>query len=290
MKIRRAVITAASPAQRLLPLQTITDQDGSEKPVLRIILDEVHAADIDDICVIVSPGDQPAYAEAAKDRTIQFVAQDQPLGYAHALYCSREFVGDEPFLHLVGDHLYVGSNGTRAACHLVQVAESNACAVSAVQATRENFLPLYGTVGGHRLAGQPNLYRIETVIEKPTPTEAEQRLIISGLRSGYYLCFFGMHVLTPAVMDILHREWQDRKSRISLSGALGELASREQYLAVEQTSRRYDVGVKYGLLRAQLALALSGRERSEVLSELLEIVAASKPPVAHPTLADTIKQ
>ena len=53
------------------------------------------------------------------------------------------------------------------------------------------------------MAGSQDLYRIDTVIEKPTPTEAEQRLVVPGLRAGHYLCFFGMHVLTPTVMDFL---------------------------------------------------------------------------------------
>ena len=75
--------------------------------------------------------------------------------------------------------------------------------MSAVQATRESLLPYYGTVGGRRVPGRQDLYEIEDVIEKPTPTEAEQRLIVPGLRAGHYLCFFGMHVLTPAVMEIL---------------------------------------------------------------------------------------
>jgi UTP--glucose-1-phosphate uridylyltransferase len=60
---------------------------------------------------------------------------------------------------------------------------------------------------------------------------------------------------------------------VTLSGALAELAKREQYLALEKTDWRYDVGVKYGLLSAQLALALSGQDRDEVLASLLELLA-----------------
>ena len=131
---------------------------------------------------------------------------------------------------------------------------------------RENLLSRYGAVGGHRLAGSQDLYRIETVVEKPTPTEAEQRLVVPGLRAGHYLCFFGMHVLTPAVMDFLG-------PRVGLSAALAELAKREQYLALERSNHRYDVGLRYGLLHAQMALALSGRDRDEVLSQLVELLA-----------------
>jgi UTP--glucose-1-phosphate uridylyltransferase len=104
-------------------------------------------------------------------------------------------------------------------------------------------------------------------MEKPTPTEAEQRLPIPGIRTGHYLCFFGIHVLTPAVMDILDRRLAESSGApVTLVDALAELASQEQYLAVEDQGRRYDLGAPYGLLIAQLALALNGRDRSEVLS------------------------
>ncbi len=277
MKITKAVITAAGRGQRTLPLQTLIDRDGTEKSVLGIIVEEILRANVEEICVVVRPGDDAPYAEVAGDHAgrLHFVDQPEPLGYGHAVYCAKDFVGADSFLHLVGDHLYVSRTDKGCAQHLVEVAGAQACAVSAVQATRENLLPYYGVVGGRRLAGSSELYQVETVIEKPTPTEAEQRLIVPGLRAGHYLCFFGMHVLTPTVIDILGRQIEatGRSGNLSLSGALAELAKREQYLALEKTDWRYDVGVKYGLLSAQLALALSGQDRDEVLAKLLELLA-----------------
>ena len=274
MRIRRAVITAAGKNQRTLPLQMLIDRDGTEKSVLRIILEEVLTANIEELCVVVSPGDEPAYALAAGERAgmIRFIEQRQAMGYGHALYSARNFVKHDPFLHLVGDHLYVNRDGETCAHQIVKVAEQQDCAVSSVQATRENSIRHYGTVSGQKLTGRQDLYRIETVIEKPTPTEAEQKLIVAGMRAGHYLCFFGMHVLTPTIMDFLGRQLESRPSA-SLSEALAELARHEQYLALESGGRRYDVGVKYGLLRAQLALALSGAEREEVLAQLVEVLA-----------------
>jgi UTP--glucose-1-phosphate uridylyltransferase len=134
-------------------------------------------------------------------------------------------------------------------------------------------LTRFGAVGGQRVAGRDYLYKIETVIEKPTPTEAEQRLVVPGLRAGHYLCFFGMHVLTPAVMDLLDRQLAAGNGKATLSSALAELARQERYLALEMRERRYDLGARYGLLNAQLALALNGQDRDEVLSELVELLA-----------------
>jgi UTP--glucose-1-phosphate uridylyltransferase len=250
----------------------LIDRDGAERSVLGIIVGEITRAGIGDIAIVVSPGDQEAYARAAgtERARLHFIEQQRPAGYGNAVLCAREFTGGDPFLHLVGDHLYISCGDKGCAQQVLEAAEAEACAVSAVQATRETELRRFGAVGGKRVAGKPDLYRIETVIEKPTPTEAEQRLVVSGLRAGYYLCFFGMHVLTPAVMELL----EALPPGTSLSAALAELARREQYLALEKTHRRYDVGARYGLLRAQVALALDGRDRDEVLAGLVELLAS----------------
>lgn len=276
MNIKKAIITAAGQSQRTLPLQSLVDRDGVSKTALRILIEEILAAGIDEICVVISPGDQAAYAAAAgtKAARLQFVEQKSALGYGHAVSCAREFSAGQPFLLLVGDHLYVSGGAKRAAQQLVEIAAAENCAVSAVQATHESKLPYYGAVGGHLAAGRKGIYEVSQVLEKPTPTEAEQRLIVPGLRAGHYLCFFGMHVLTPAVMDLLGEELANAGNRsVHLSTALGKLAKRERYLASELHGRRYDIGVKYGLLTAQLALALDGQDRDEVLSGLVELLA-----------------
>ena len=277
MDIKKAVITAASQSQRTLPLQTLVDRDGTPKTALAIVVEEILQAGIEDICVVVCPGDQTAYARAAGNhhRRLTFVEQHRQLGYGHAVWCAHEFVGAKPFLLLVGDHLYVSGKPERCARQLVEVAAREHCAVSAVQATHESKLPYYGTVGGRLVSGLKGLYEIADVLEKPTPTEAEQKLIVPGLRVGHYLCFFGMHVLTPALMEILGEDVAAAggKGGVSLSSALAKLAGQERYLACELQGRRFDVGVKYGLLTAQLALALSGQDRDEVLSGLVELLA-----------------
>ncbi|HKE22513.1 MAG TPA: sugar phosphate nucleotidyltransferase [Bryobacteraceae bacterium] len=275
MRIRKAVITAAGKAQRALPLQTLIDSDGEEKSVLQILVEQALDAGVEEVGIVVWPGDESRYSEsvAASVRgRLHFVPQPQPLGYAHALYCAQDFVAAEPFLHLVGDHLCVPSGPEPCALRIMQIAAEERCAVSAVQATRESLLPHYGTAGGRRVAGRQDLYRVETVIEKPTPTEAEQRLHSPGMRAGHYLCFFGMHVLTPAVMDLVGQMLASEPA-VTLSAALADFARREQYLALVSGDRRYDLGARYGLLTAQLALSLNGRDRQEVLADLVDLLA-----------------
>ncbi len=268
MRIKKAVITAAGRNQRALPLQTIVDRDGNEKSVLCFLIEQALGAHIEDVCVVVWPGDEARYAQAAGShaRDVQFIAQPEPQGYGNALLCAREFTGSDPFLHMVGDHLYV-SAAPSCAQRIVDLAGAEECSVSGVQQTRESLLSHFGTVSGRRVPGHEKLYRIDTVIEKPTPTEAEQRLMAPGVRAGYYLCFFGIHCFTPRVMELL----QDGADG-SLSGALARLARHEQYLALEDDARRYDLGARYGMLVAQLALALSGPDRAQVLSLLTELL------------------
>ena len=231
-------------------------------------------AGINDICIIIQPEDEIPYGQAIGEHihSVTFLPQKKPLGYGHALYTASPFTGREPFLHLVGDHLYVNRGNDSSARHLVEFAKKNDCAVSTVQPTRENLIPNFGVVGGKRLHGVNDVYQVERVIEKPTPTEAEQKLFVPGLRAGYYLCFFGMHVLTATVMDILGKELKS-SHKISLSVALNQLAQSEQYLALERRDLRYDLGEKYGLLKAQLALVLHGKDRDRILNELVEFFA-----------------
>ena len=274
MRIRKAVITAAGGNQRALPLQTLV-HNGAEKSVLSILIEQALAANVSEICVVVWPGDEGRYAQASGSLAgaVRFVPQQQPRGYGHAIHCAREFVADEPFLHMVGDHLYVSSTKPGVQ-RLIELAEAESCSASGVQPTHESLLPHFGAVAGRRMSGQSGVYRVETVLEKPTPTEAEQRLIVPGIRAGYYLCFFGIHVLTPTVLDILGQKLaSEPNGAITLSAALAELARQEQYLALEDAGRRYDLGARYGLLTAQLALALNSKDRDEVLTHLLQLLA-----------------
>ena len=279
MELKKALITAAGTGQHTLPLQRLVDRDGTTKTALAIIIEEILGAGIDSIGVVIAPGDRNAYTAAAGQHAskLTFIEQPQSLGYAHAVHCAAQFCADDPFLLLVGDHLYLSAVDKGCAQQLVEIARVENGAVSAVQSTHESKLPYYGAVGGKLVNAAQRLYQIEAVLEKPTPTEAEQKLDVPGLRAGYYLCFFGMHVLTPAVHDILAELFDAAKQQqttVHFRAALARLATKERYLACELQGRRYDFGVKYGLLTAQLALALSGTDRDEVLSGLVELLAS----------------
>jgi len=276
-RIRKALITAAGPQQRRLPLQSLTDRGGVTKPALAIILGEMLEAGIEKVGLVLAPGERPAY-EAALDAfkgQIEYLEQSNPRGYGDAVLCGRGFIGEEPFLLQVSDHLYTSRIEKSCTRQLLDMAEAEDCCVSAVQATHESLLRFYGTVAGSLVPGRPGLYQIESVIEKPSPTVAEQQCVVPGLRSGHYLCFFGMHVVHPRLFDSLQEIGAaSAGGRFGLTPALAVLSQREKYLALEVSGRRCDLEASFGLLRAQIALGLHGASRDEVLTVLAEELAA----------------
>jgi UTP--glucose-1-phosphate uridylyltransferase len=308
MKVRRAVITAAARGERLYPVADtiqkamlpVVDLDGLHKPVIQIIAEEAFSSGIEEICVVCAPGDGERYVSAftsLRDNLVksykgsdwatqqadkidyllsrlQFAEQAEALGYGHAVYCARDFVQGEPFLLLLGDYLYVSAvAGQRCAAQLVALATQQDCSVSAVNPTIEHQIGRYGTLTGKHVPAHQGVYEIEKIIEKPSLSTAELELQTSGLRAGYYLCFFGMHVLTPTIFNILERHQSQGTGNLLLTPALQELAETEKYLALEVKGTRYDLSRRHGLLRAQLALGLAGEAHGETLTTMVELLA-----------------
>src|SRR4051812_3603633 len=111
MDILKAVITAGGKSQRTVPLQSLVDRDGVTKTALAIIIEDVLRAGIEQIGVVISPGDEAAYRTAAGVHAsrLTFIPQRQSLGYAHAIHQADSFCADDAFLLLVGDHLYLSA-------------------------------------------------------------------------------------------------------------------------------------------------------------------------------------
>ena len=263
MKIKKAVITAAARGERLYPVSDtiqkamlpVIDIDGSHKPVIQIIAEEAFSSGIEEICIICAPGDGQRYINAftslrdnltrsfanvdwAKAQAnkinhlldnVKFVEQKEPLGYGHAVYCAKDFINNEPFLLLLGDYLYISNVAQkRCAAQLIELASSEECSVSAVNPTIEHQITRYGTLTGKQLPHQPGDYQIDKIIEKPSLSVAELELQTQGLRVGYYLCFFGMHVFTPLVFDLLEKQIKQNPTHVLLTPALQELAQSEK--------------------------------------------------------------
>ena len=278
MKIKKAVITAAGPDQRHLPLQTLVSPSGESKTAASLLLDEIFASGIESAAIIIAPGTERDFSAAIADHLDQvtFIVQTEPLGYGHAVLLAQDFTGEDPFLLMMSDHLYLSLSEESCLSQLLEVARQAKCPVSAVQPTHESKLPYYGVVGGTRVGGRQGLYDITNVLEKPTPTLAEQELIVPGLRAGHYLCFFGMHVLNKAVMEHLAEAFVESPQKLPLTPSLDATARSEGYLACEIQGIRFNIGEPYGLLRAQLGMALASDSRDEVMASLIELIAVTR--------------
>ena len=314
-RIRKAVITAAGRGTRQYPASSavqkemfpLVDKDGLTKPVIQIIGEEAIEAGVEEICIVTQPGEEALYRQYFRrmnDETLRafrgkdwailaseklqafgerlhFVSQDSPEGYGHAVYQSREFVGDEPFLLLLGDHIYIASDaaGRNCAGQLIdRYVASGLKAMSAVQATPRRKLHLFGTVRGEPQADDGQ-YLVTAIREKPHGDLADRELRTPGLASGQFLCFFGMNIFPPQIFDSLkHHIDNDLRegSEIQLTNAQEHLRTEllgGSYGACAIDGQRFDTGIPYGLMESQIALSLAGTHRGEIVEAIARLLA-----------------
>src|SRR3954468_19927169 len=235
-KVRKAVITAAGRGTRQYPASTavqkemfpLVDRDGLTKPVIQIIGEEAIESGIEEICIITQPGEADLYRNSfrrfdndmvksfrGKDWAIleseklqafgerlHFAEQHSPEGFGHAVYQARKFVGSEPFLLMLGDHVYISDVKDRCARQLIRIYEQYMLdAVTGVQPTVERQLHLFGTIRGNPIDATKGIYKADLIIEKPSIEQAREQLVTPGLPAGNYLAHFGMHVFSPRIFD-----------------------------------------------------------------------------------------
>ncbi|MDQ2732812.1 MAG: sugar phosphate nucleotidyltransferase [Armatimonadota bacterium] len=312
--VRKAVITAAGKGTRQYPASTtvqkemlpLVDVDGITKPTIQIICEEALNSGIEEICVITNPevdeqmrrhfrpirpemmasfaGKEWALQQSEKLEDLRsrlhFIIQEAPEGYGHAVYQARSFVGDEPFLLLLGDHVYVSRSNKPCSRQMIDVFQTSGCTVSAVAPTPQDLLHLFGAVAGKRIATDPNIYDVEVIQEKPSIEFAEENMRVEGLHRGYYLCFFGMHLFTHGIFDALEHNIRNNireKGEFQLTSAQELLRQRERYVAFETRGDRYDMGVPFGFVETQMGLALNSPFRDQVLASLIRSLAKNVP-------------
>jgi UTP--glucose-1-phosphate uridylyltransferase len=311
-KVRKAVITAAGRGTRQYPASTavqkemfpLVDRDGLTKPVIQIIGEEAIESGIEELCIVTAPGEEKLYRDyfrrlddsmvkafrgkdwaileseklAAFGERLRFAEQHTPEGFGHAVYQARKFVGDEPFLLLLGDHVYISDTKERCAQQIIRVFEQyllDAC--TSVQPTLERLLHLFGTIRSKPIEPAKGIYRAELIIEKPSIDVAREQLTTPGLPAGNYLCHFGMHVFGPRIFDSLEYLMKNNireKGEFQLTAAQEHLRQQtDKYWVLNVQGQRYDTGIPYGLMETQLALALNGVHRTEICEAIARILA-----------------
>jgi UTP-glucose-1-phosphate uridylyltransferase len=276
-QVRKAVIPAAGFGTRLFPatkatkkeLFPIIDQDGIAKPAILLIVEEALEAGLEEVIIIVQEDDlddfrsffnsqvsienynklPPHFQEYAQQlleigRRVTFVAQPNQEGFGHAVYCAREAIGDEPFLLMLGDHLYRSSNEDSCAKQLLDAYKQHGINVLGLRRTPEDQIANFGTVAGVWLE-ENRLLNVTEFAEKPTVDYARNNLLVPGI-SDEYLTVFGLYIIKPQIFDYLEEHIAHNvreRGEFQLTSALDRLRQEDGFLGLIMEGRRYDIGL-----------------------------------------------
>jgi len=277
-KVRKAVIPAAGFGTRLFPaskatkkeLFPIVDRDGIAKPVILLLVEEALSAGLEEVIIIVQDQDLPdfqtffqeqvtienynklprhfqAYAQRILEigRRISFVTQTTQEGFGHAVYCARQAVGDEPFLLMLGDHLYRSTVELSCAQQLVAAYDQHRISTLGLRGTPEAQLANFGTATGVWLE-ENRLLSISEFAEKPTVDYARTNLRVPGMPEGDYLTVFGQYVVKPLLFDFLEEHIKNNvreRGEFQLTSALDRLRKEDGFLGLMVEGQRYDIGL-----------------------------------------------
>jgi UTP--glucose-1-phosphate uridylyltransferase len=286
--VRKAIIPIAGLGTRHFPAShavkkemfPVVGADGIARALFHYHLLELEAAGIEEICIIVQPGEDelvrgylrgpdesylkrlekyPALLHEAEQmkkfsERVTFAVQREQEGYGHAVFQTKNFANGEMVLLGLGDHLFRGQpvSPYRELADLAKV--SGGKSVSAVNRISANELKGYGTIAGTRRAENPRLIDVSLIIEKPAVAVAQEKLRVDGLPEQTWLGWFGMHLLAPSIYEILGemiRENMRDNGEFQLTRAQEIQRQRHGYLALEMTgAERFDFGVPDDFVRS----------------------------------------
>ena len=278
-KIRKAVIPAGGFGTRLFPatkavkkeLFPIIDKDGRAKPVIMAIVEEAISGGIEEVGIVVQPSDRALFEDFFKaplspelykklspqnqeysqylqdlgDR-ITILNQDKPEGYGYAVFCAKEWVKDEPFLLMLGDHVYSSDTGTSCAGQILDIYEQVNQSVVSLTTLPAESLYKSGCVTGN-WQELNSILSVTQLSEKPTIEYALQHLRVEGMAEDQFLCIFGLYVLTPKIFDFLeeniNNNTRDEKGEFQLTSCLDKLCKEEGMTGYVVKGKCYDTGL-----------------------------------------------
>jgi len=276
-RVRKAVIPAAGFGTRLFPatkavkkeLFPIIDGKGRAKPVILAIVEEAVKAGVEEIVILVQTQDRDVfeeifctpprienfnklsrenqrYCDYLMDigKRITFITQDIQEGFGHAVHCAHEWVGDEPFLLMLGDHLYASETETSCVRQVLEVYQKTGQSVVGAKTTPVAQVGQFGCVTG-TWEDQDTLLAVTEFKEKPDEEYARTHLQVDGMADDEFLSLFGMYVLKPQIFAYLadNIRLNVRESgEFQLTSCLDRLRREDGCLARVVQGRRFDVG------------------------------------------------
>jgi UTP-glucose-1-phosphate uridylyltransferase/mevalonate kinase len=277
-RVRKAVIPAAGFGTRLFPatkatkkeLFPIIDRDGVAKPAILLIVEEALEAGIEEIIIIVQESDlnefrsffteqisienynklSPPFQEYSRrlleiGRRVTFVLQTAQEGFGHAVYTAMQAVGDEPFLLMLGDHLYQSNSDTSCARQMLDAYQRHGQSIVGTRYTPESLIANFGTVTGVWLE-QGHLLNVTEFAEKPTLDYAHTNLRVPGMPENEYLTVFGQYIIKPEIFTYLKEHIENNvreRGEFQLTSALDRLRQEYGFLGLVIDGKRFDIGL-----------------------------------------------
>jgi UTP--glucose-1-phosphate uridylyltransferase len=283
MNVRKAVIPVAGLGTRFLPATKTVPKELLpivDIPSIQYVVQEAVEAGIQEIIFVTGRGkdsiedhfdEAPELEQVLADRgqketvamlrriaemtEVVSVRQKKPLGLGHAVLCARDLVGDEPFAVMLADDLI--DSDTPCIRQLLDIFEEEKESVVALMEVPREEVHQYGVIKGHQI--RDRLYRVEATIEKPPASEAPSRMAI-----------IGRYILRPEIFGILTNLPPGKGGEIQLTDGLSQLVAERKVFGCEFSGDRYDIGDKFGFVRATVAYALKRPDLKDKVTEYLK--------------------
>lgn len=290
-RVRKAVIPAAGLGTRFLPATKALAKEMLpivDTPTIQYIIEEAVKSGIEEILIItnsnkhamenhfdrnyeleerLSASGKLAEVKMINDianmANIFYIRQKEPKGLGHAILCAKSFIGDEPFAILLGDDVVVNKDSEPALAQLIHAYDKTQASVVGVQTVEKKDVVKYGIVepsASHPAKGR--LVKLTNMVEKPKVEEAPSQMAV-----------LGRYVLTPEIFELLETQEAGAGNEIQLTDAIKRLMDRQAVYAYDFEGVRYDVGDKFGFIKATIDFALDREDLKEkVKTYLTELV------------------
>ncbi|UAL47051.1 UTP--glucose-1-phosphate uridylyltransferase GalU [Sutcliffiella horikoshii] len=290
MTIKKVIIPAAGLGTRFLPATKAQPKEMLpivDKPTIQYIVEEAVQSGIEDIIIVSGRGkraiedhfDKSYELEETLEKkekydileeiksianlaNIHYIRQKEPLGLGHAIWCARKFIGNDAFGVMLGDDIVKGD--TPCLQQLINVYDKYGSSVVGIQSVPDADVSKYGIVSPKEEKLEENVVNVEGFVEKPKLAEAPSNYAIMG-----------RYVLTPEIFNILEHTPKGSGGEIQLTDAINTLNSQQQVLAYQFGGIRYDVGDKFGFIKATVDFALDREDLREEVIEYLKSLANS---------------
>ncbi|WP_449260267.1 UTP--glucose-1-phosphate uridylyltransferase GalU [Enterococcus casseliflavus] len=286
-KVRKAVIPAAGLGTRFLPATKAIAKEMLpivDKPTIQFIVEEAIASGIEDILVVTGKAKRPiedhfdsnfelesnlsskgkkellALVEETTGINLHFIRQKRPLGLGHAVLQAKAFVGDEPFIVMLGDDIMV--DDTPLTKQLINNYEKTTASTLAVMKVPHEDTSKYGIINPNEEV-ESGLYNVSNFVEKPNAEDAPSDLAI-----------IGRYLLRPEIFEVLEKQEPGAGNEIQLTDAIDSLNKIQRVFAHEFKGKRYDVGDKLGMVEANIEYGLKHPEIKDDLRAYIKDLAA----------------